>query len=310
MLRCCGAPADWAGRGEAFGDVIDTFRAQWAEMGSPQLIVACSSCYAVFKAQLPEAPLVSLWEMFDILGLPQTEATPGLPVMAIHDPCTSRREDAIQESVRRVVRSLGLEVEELPLSRDKTECCGFGGLMYFANRGLADKVAQRRIHETPNDLLAYCAVCCDHFRSGGKPTWHLLDLIFGENAAGTAPPSAAPDYSRKRENRARLKHALLTELWSENDVEHDDCQSITLHIPEALRELMERRMILVEDVQQVIQWAEKTGAKLVHRTTGHSLAHYRPGTVTYWVEYSAGEDGFTLHNAYSHRMEVLEDLKL
>ena len=47
-------------------------------------------------------------------------------------------------------------------------------------------------------------------------------------------------------------------------------------------------MILVEDVEQVIEWAESTGTKLVHRDTGHSLAHYRPGNVTYWVEYSAG----------------------
>jgi hypothetical protein len=68
-------------------------------------------------------------------------------------------------------------------------------------------------------------------------------------------------------------------------------------------------MILVEDVEQVIQWAESTGTKLVQKKTGHVLAHYRPGTVTYWVEYSVDEDGFTIHNAYSHRMEILEELR-
>ena len=82
-----------------------------------------------------------------------------------------------------------------------------------------------------------------------------------------------------------------------------------LTIPEQLHGLMEERMILVEDLQQVIQWAERTGNKLVHLETGHSLAHYRPATVTYWVEYSADEDGFTVHNAYSHRMELVEELK-
>ncbi|MBM3302796.1 MAG: hypothetical protein FJY85_22970, partial [Deltaproteobacteria bacterium] len=61
-----------------------------------------------------------------------------------------------------------------------------------------------------------------------------------------------------------------------------------LHISDRVKELMSQRMILVEDVEQVIQWAESTGMKLTHTGTGHALAHYRPGTVTYWIEYSAG----------------------
>ena len=308
MLRCCGAPADWAGREASFSQVLNSFRAEWLGMGSPQLILACSSCYALFKAHFPEARLVSLWEIFDGQGLPQTDTEPGSSVLAIHDPCTSRHEAQVQESVRRIVGSLGLEIAELPLSRDTTECCGFGGLMYFANRELADKVVERRINETTTDLLTYCAVCCDHFRSGGKPTWHLLDLIFGEgNIRGTQMKT--PDYSQRRENRVRLKNSLLRELWSEKGVDQDVQQRIKLHISDEVRDLMERRMILVEDLQQVIQWAESTGTKLVQKKTGHYLAHYRPGTVTYWVEYSAGQDGFTIHNAYSHRMEVLENLK-
>ena len=82
-----------------------------------------------------------------------------------------------------------------------------------------------------------------------------------------------------------------------------------LHIPKDVRDLMERRMILIEDVRQVLDWAEETGFKLVNRQSGHFLAHYTPTTVTYWVEYSPAENGFTIHNAYSHRMEIVEDLK-
>jgi Fe-S oxidoreductase len=307
MLRCCGAPADWAGRAEIFSQVLKAFRAQWMEMGSPELILACSSCYAVFKAHLPEARLISLWEIFDRQGLPQTDTRPGQNVLAIHDPCTSRHEARIQESVRNIVRTLGLEIAELPLSRDKTKCCGFGGLMWFAHRELADKVIERRINETSMDMLAYCAVCCDHFRSQGKPTLHLLDLIFGETTTGDTL-TRTPDYSQRRENRVRLKNSLLGELWSEKRVEHKEKQTITLHISARVRELMAQRMVLVEDVEQVIQWAETSGTKLVQKKTGHFLAHYRPGTVTYWVEYSGAEDGIIIHNVYSHRMEVLEEL--
>ncbi len=308
MLGCCGAPADWVGQVEAFSQVMDRFRNQWLLMGSPQLILACSSCYAVFKAHLPEARLVSLWELMDQTGIPSGASPRPHGTVAIHDPCTSRHEADVQESVRRLVRALGYEISELDLSRDRTECCGFGGLMYFANREVAEKVIQRRINETESDLLVYCAVCRNHFASHGKPTWHLLDLIFGKGP-GTEPDLRATDFSQQRENRFRLKNRLLTELWSEQVVEPEGYQSITLRIPEGIRELMQDRMILVEDLQKVIQWAESTGNKLVHSETGNTLAHYRPGAVTYWVEYSLDRGEYLIHNTYCHRMEIIEELK-
>ena len=80
-----------------------------------------------------------------------------------------------------------------------------------------------------------------------------------------------------------------------------------IEIPDSVRLLMEQRMILVEDVHQVISHAETSSEKMLDQATGHRIAHYRPGCVTYWVEYSAREDGFVVHNAYSHRMLVVEE---
>ncbi|MFH0824579.1 MAG: FAD-dependent oxidoreductase, partial [Pseudomonadota bacterium] len=205
MLRCCGAPADWAGRAETFARVLSDFRNQWTEMGHPEMVLACSSCYAVLKAHLPEVPLVSLWEVFDRYGLPEGVAKATDRTVSVHDPCTSRYETRIQAAVRNIVQSLGFEIAELPLSRDKTACCGFGGLMYFADRDLAQRVIRRRVSGTAGDLTAYCAVCCDHFASMGKPTTHLLDLIFGGQLEQRAE-ARTPDYSQRRENRVRLKN--------------------------------------------------------------------------------------------------------
>jgi glutamate synthase (NADPH/NADH) small chain len=305
MLRCCGAPADWAGRTEEFSRVMSEFEAQWVEMGRPELIAACSTCYSVFKTHLQHVNVQSLWEVLDTLGLPDTARMEPVAV-AVHDPCTSRHEERIHKSVRNILQRLGYETHELPLSRNRTECCGFGGLMYFANRELAEKVIKRRISESPHHYLAYCAMCRDHFSSNGKPTWHLLDLVFGPGDLEKAT-QRGPDYSQRRENRARLKNSLLKELWSE-DVAIDN-ETVKLHIPEHVREMLEQRMILIEDLQAVIAWAERTGVKLVSRDSGHFLAHHTPTTVTYWVEYSPADDGFIIHNAYSHRMEIVEELK-
>lgn len=206
----------------------------------------------------------------------------------------------MQDSVRHLVSQLGYEVTELPRSRATTTCCGFGGLMVYANRDLAHKVVRRRIAESPADYVTYCAVCRDFFAAQGKPTHHLLDLIFGAAHDG----GRGPGFSQKHENRARLKRQLLQERWGETVTGQEDYAGIQLNLSDDVLALLEERLILVADVQQVIAHAERTGQKLLSPKVGHFLAQFRPNTVTYWVEYALAGDGYTVFNAYSHRMDV------
>jgi hypothetical protein len=84
----------------------------------------------------------------------------------------------------------------------------------------------------------------------------------------------------------------------------EDHRKIVLHMAPEVQALLEERRILIEDLQKVIDHAETTGAKLVHPKTGHLKASFKPYKVTFWVEYSPSGDGYIVHNAYSHRMEV------
>ncbi len=308
MSRCCGAPADWSGRTELFQSTGEDFLALWRELGSPQLILACSTCHEIFKTHFPDVPIISLWEMLDSLGLPASVKVEKREVVAVHDACTARHERSMQESVRNILRRLGYDIEELPLSRDKTECCGYGGLMFFANPGLARSHIRRRTEESQRDYLAYCAMCRDYFAFTGKRTFHLLDLIF-ETSRDESALRKGPVYSQRHENRVRLKNAMLREWWGETTVEAQGYETIRLRISDAVQQLMEERLILVEDLQHVIDAAERTGYKLLNRDTNRFIAHCKPASVTYWVEYSLSGDEFVVHNAYSHRMEIAEDVK-
>ena len=317
MLRCCGAPADWAGRTDLFQAALAEMRDALGKLGAQRLVVACSSCYQVFKANLPGVDLVSLWEVYDQRGLPQAAeaAVSNLqPVtVAVHDPCTTRCEPQIQDSARAIMRRLGYAVEELPLSRERTECCSYGGVMWLANRPLAEAVVRRRIAESSLDYVTYCAVCRDFFAGRGKRALHLLDLIYGEprapgeSNADSPVARSGPGHSQRHENRARLKRRLLREVWGEDvDEVQRDYEAIRLLIADDVQSRLEERLILVEDIQRVIEYAERTGRKLLNPATGHLLAHYKPTAVTYWVEYSSGDAAFVVHNAYSHRMEIAE----
>jgi NADPH-dependent glutamate synthase beta subunit-like oxidoreductase len=303
MLRCCGAPADWAGRSDLFANSQSEFMADYEKLGKPKVILACSSCYQMFQKYYPQVEIVSLWEVYDRFGPQDFSPREFAAAITIHDPCSTRYEAGIQDAVRSILQKMGCEVQELPLNREKTECCSYGGLMWLANRPVAEQVVQRRIRESPLDYVTYCAMCRDFFARRGKRTLHLLDYIFGEPAADLAAAPAV-GFSQRHENRARLKEKLLKEIWRETMPEPGAYEAIRLILPEAVQQMVEERLILVEDMQKVIEYAERTGKRMLNPGTGHYLAYFKPTSVTYWVEYTPQEGAFLVHKAYSHRMEI------
>jgi hypothetical protein len=177
--------------------------------------------------------------------------------------------------------------------------------MAAANPSLAKDVAKKRASRSEADYVTYCAMCCNALASSGKRVLHILDLFFTE----TEPtPSAhkALGYSERHENRYHLKQKLLKTLWERKQRPMEEYEKIVLHISSDILECMEERRILSEDVQKVIVHAEKTGTKLFNPETGRSLASFRPAHVTYWVEYNPEGNGFRIHNAYYHRIEIVE----
>ena len=196
--------------------------------------------------------------------------------------------------------SLGQPIEELPLSGETTECCGYGGLQANANPDLARRVAERRGNESPAEFVTYCAMCRDSLASTGKRAIHLLDLLF----PGGPDPAARsrPGWSERRENRARLRERLLADLWREGGELMEAHEAVELVVSPEIQERLDERRILAEDVRKVIEHAERTGDKLCHQDSGRYLASFRPRAATFWVEYSPEGQGFRVHNAYAHRM--------
>lgn len=301
MLRCCGAPADWAARDEIFEKSKAEFYAEYEALGKPTLILACSSCHQTFRKHYPDVELLSLWECYDRFGF---EIPPENMInrrITVHDPCSTRYEKGIQDSVRNILQKAGCEVEELLNSRERTECCSFGGAMWLANKPVAEKMVQRRINESPLDYMTYCAMCRDFFAQRGKGTVHLLDILYGN----PNPNAPAVGFSQKHENRARLKANLLKTLWSEQMAEKDSYESIRLVLPMEVQQIVEDRLVLVEDMQKVLEYAETSHKRMFNSKTGHYLASFKPNAVTYWVEYTPQNDGsYLIHKAYSHRMEL------
>ncbi|SMD11565.1 pyridine nucleotide-disulfide oxidoreductase/dicluster-binding protein [Sporomusa malonica] len=302
MLGCCGAPANWAGQEVLFQETMKNMECNWRELGSPKIITACPTCFSMFNHNISDMSVENLWTLLERTGLPDRVWQAATPQkLAIHDSCTTRYEPQLHESVRNILNKLNVEIEELPFNRDSTVCCGYGGLMIYANKEVAHKIINRRIGESETDYLAYCAMCRDNFASQGKRVYHLLDLIFGSGEDNLADQEG-PGYSQRQENRAKLKTMLLREVWGEAV---DEPQvNIKVIIPESVRRIMDDRRILVDDVTKVIAYAESTGNKLKQDESGHYIAYFQPVSVTYWVEYSPQGNEFVVYNAYCHRLEI------
>ena len=296
MLGCCGAPAHWAARSDLFDASRGEFRAAWQALGKPPVVTACSSCYRMFADHQPDVPVQSLWPLLERIGLPEGSALPA--TLAIHDPCTTRHETALQDSVRRLAGLRGVTVRELD-GASRTSCCGFGGLVQFANREVADRIVDRRIGQDGADYLTYCAMCRDNFARRGKRALHLLDLVYPE---GDAAGRADPGYSGRQENRGRLKRRLLRDFWREEVSE--PAPAIELVVSAEVQADLERKLILLDDIRQTVMHAESTGDRLLDRQSGRYIASHRPVRITYWVEYSMADGQCIVHRAYSHRMEL------
>jgi Fe-S oxidoreductase len=302
MLRCCGAPAQWAGREALMDESVALLRSQWEELGRPKLVVACPTCLNILRDRLPDAEISSHWSILRALGVggESRENTP----LAINDPCGARHNPALLEDVRALLDQMHIPTVEPRLSGATTECCGYGGLLAEANPELGKAAARRRAAAADEDFVTYCAMCRDMLAKAGKRAVHLYDLLFPAGGDPGARPS--PGYSARRENRARLKERLLGELWQaagdEKPLPHE---SIEVRFTDEAARIMEERRILKTDIQKVLLQVRKTGRCFHNDETGHSLASFRPTVVTYWVEFEETEGGYLVHNAWSHRMRIM-----
>ncbi len=184
MLNCCGKPT------YAMGD-IKTFNRYYADVQSSfdsasvkEVIVACQNCYHTLGENSPNQKVTSLWEILAEIGIPEDKIDKGLEIeidFALHDPCPTRRNHNIHDAVREITQQLKLSIKEMEFSREKTLCCGSGGMLGVTNRELALKQMQKRANQTNEEyIISYCQECVDSMKQGGKQSIHLLDFLFNK----------------------------------------------------------------------------------------------------------------------------------
>ena len=291
MLGCCGAICDWAGRYEMQEDTVKFLDEKLAQLGNPVIIAGCPTC----KKELSRHETIGIWDVLETLGLPEKAKRMDRPI-AIHDACGARGDSQTQDAIRRIAEQMGCTVEATEYDRDKSPCCGYGGLTQYTNKEVAKKMTDKCLERSDLPYLSYCMACRDRFAREGRESMHLLELVYGTSA------DHCPDISEKRCNRLSLRNTLLSEVWNE-DVEEVDLGFTIDYTPEAI-DMMDDRMILKTDVIRVLQALKETGEAILEVETNLCVTRARLGNVTFWVKYTETETGYLVHRAYSHRMTI------
>lgn len=303
MLHCCGAPAYWMGDVDLHENIKRAITGKWRDYGEPTVILACPTCKNIFRGQLPDIRVISLWEIMAERYVPSPKKHK--TIVSVFDPCASKYAAEDQSAIRTLLRSTGCTIEELPASGAQSRCCGFGGLAYSGNPAIVEKTRAYNGAMGLEDYVTYCANCRESFALEGKIAYHILDwLFFEDRERGKRMP---PDLGKRRDNRLELKEKLLSLYGGEKPPARLQNEGISLEIPEHLMEKMNKNLMLREQAHKVVAFAEVSGNKLYDENSGNMISHLRQGQLTFWVEYRALEQGgYLLENIYFHRCIIEE----
>lgn len=299
LLGCCGITADWAGQEALYRDSINKLKERWKELGSPIVITACPTCYDVLNRELGEGNCTGIWDILLILNQGQNQGTG--EVLKIRDACGAREYPHIHDSIRRLLRESGYEIEEDKYRRETSPCCGFGGLTPYSSSQVADEASRLAVTEKDWNYLTYCMNCRDRYTKAGARAVHLLELLYDREKGSR---HQVPTWSLRQDNRKSFRDEMVSRFWEEAVPEE---KAYPLTYSEELSKLLEERMILESSIRQVIDMAEQEGTKMLHRPTRCMVAHKQMGYVTLWVWYKKQQEGYYIEKAYSHRMEIRED---
>jgi Fe-S oxidoreductase len=114
-----------------------------------------------------------------------------------HDPCSLGRHSNVYQPPRNVLKAaLDLNFIEMPLSRNRSRCCGAGGGLWSFNNSVAsDSAVERLVKDvTPlgvSALVTACPTCHINLRNAsvrnalGIKVYDLMEIV--ESATASAP---------------------------------------------------------------------------------------------------------------------------
>lgn len=179
FLKCCGNPGYSIGD-KKFDKRIASLKKEFEILNVREIVTTCPNCISIFEKYL-DIQCISLWEKIEDIGVETLDKVSTSQTYYLHDSCATRNNSKVHGSVRRILNYLEVPYEEFNDNRERTICCGSGGMLEMINKDLSDRFKKKRVEESDGmPIISYCQECSVAFEKAGNPSHHLVEIIFNQ----------------------------------------------------------------------------------------------------------------------------------
>jgi heterodisulfide reductase subunit D len=168
---CCGSTTYNLGVEDVFKEVATENIEMLNGLGIDRVLTSCSGCYSVMKNEYPKVArrnfeVVHVTEyLAQLIDEGRLKPTRALDIkVTYHDPCHLGRYSELYDAPRRILEAIpGVELIEMPRSREKSWCCGAGAGVKTAFPDFAAWTGEERVKEARETgataLVTACPFC-------------------------------------------------------------------------------------------------------------------------------------------------------
>jgi len=167
--NCCGESIRKTGDEELFKRLARENIKTFIDNGVKKIVVSSPHCYHTFKNEYPEfmanfEVVHSSQYLFELIdeGRLELKKEYGKNV-TYHDPCYLGRHNGIYDEPREVLKKVpGLELDEMPDSRENSLCCGGGGGRIWMETPKGERFSDLRLEQAIGVGAEVLATCCPY----------------------------------------------------------------------------------------------------------------------------------------------------
>ncbi len=175
--KCCGSVMLRMGDPE-FERLASENIKMFNDLGIETLISSCAGCFKTIKGDYPKVGKMNFEVLHTVEFLRRlyedhklTFTTPVEKLVTYHDPCHLGRASGVYDDPRFIMdRIPGLELIEMPRTREYSRCCGAGGGLKSGYPDIQNRMAQRRVKEAEEtgaeELVSACPFCYQGLKVG------------------------------------------------------------------------------------------------------------------------------------------------
>lgn len=193
--ECCGAPLLELGDRRGFEEVAESNIERLNTLGAERILALCPHCASALsvdymnlcEAELEKEVVTFPTLLNELISEGRLELSSlGREVTAVyHDPCRLGRFMEEYDSPREILSGIeGIELIEMPRSRESALCCGAGGWMKEIVPQLSAFTAKERLREAKSTgarmLVTACSYCQEMLCRGGTREFevkHIAELV-------------------------------------------------------------------------------------------------------------------------------------